>query len=306
MGFQFCIGRGLPWPTLAGVTVLEVIQKSTEFLARRGVESARLNAELLTAHVLASPRLQLYLNFERRLQETQLSALRELVKRRGDREPLQHLTGSTSFCGLEIKVNRSVLIPRPETEVLAELAWKRLSESPDPEPIALDFGTGSGCLAIALASHCARARIHAIDCSAEALVTARANAALHHLEGRIEFHEGSGIASFPVSFAGVLDVLVSNPPYIPTAEIATLSPEVRDHDPRLALDGGLDGLDHYRQLAAHAGGLLKPGGTLLLEFGDGQGDAVRDLFEGPQWCGAVIQPDLSGTPRIFVAQASPP
>jgi release factor glutamine methyltransferase len=290
------------------VTVLEVIQKSAEFLARRGVESARLNAELLVGHVLATPRLQLYLNFERPLQEAQVNALRELVKRRGDREPLQHLTGSTSFCGLEIKVGPSVLIPRPETETLAELGWKHLSAAAasTPSPVALDYGTGSGCLAIALATQSPQAIVHALDCSPAALAVARANAARHHVEGRIQFHEGSGLSSLPDALCGTLELLVSNPPYIPTSEIATLAPEVRDHDPRLALDGGVDGLDHYRHFAEHGARFLKPGGVLLLEFGDGQADAVRGLFQRPGWGDGSVVADLSGTPRIFVAQASPP
>ena len=293
---------------LGRVTVLEVIQRSTEFLARRGVESARLNAELLTAHVLVLPRLQLYLNFERTLTDPELDALRQLVKRRSEREPLQHLTGSTSFCGLEIKVSPCVLIPRPETEVLAERAWGFLGSWPDGAPTVLDFGTGSGCLAIALAVKCPSAALHALDISEEALVSARANAEVHGLAARIQFHLGDGLAALPggLRAPGTFALLVSNPPYIPTGEIATLAPEVRDHDPRRALDGGEDGLDFYRRLAAETGPLLHPAGRIMLELGDGQAEAVRGLFEAGPWRVEAVENDLTGRARIFVAQPRQP
>src|SRR5438132_4822743 len=151
------------------MTVLEGIQRSTEFLAKKGVESPRLQAELLLAHVLKLPRMKLYLNFERALAPAELDAVRELVRRRGQREPLQHIIGSTSFCGLEIAVNRHVLVPRPETEQLAERGWRFLSTINHQPSTILDFGTGSGCLAIALALNCAAARIFALDISKEAL-----------------------------------------------------------------------------------------------------------------------------------------
>ena len=133
-----------------GVTILQVIQRSAEFLAKNGVDSPRLQVELLLAHVLKLPRMKLYLNFERALTDAETDTFRELIKRRSQREPLQHITGSTSFCGLEIAVNRHVLVPRPETEILAELGWQFLN--PHSEGRALDFGTGSGCIAIALAA----------------------------------------------------------------------------------------------------------------------------------------------------------
>src|ERR1051325_7530406 len=158
------------------MTVLEVIQRSTEFLAKKGVDSPRLQTELLLAHLLKLPRMQLYLNFERALSPVELDSLRDLVKRRGAREPLQHLVGSTSFCGLEIAVNRDVLIPRPETEQLAERAWRFLGGLRPEACTALDFGTGSGCVAIALAVKCPPARVIAVDLSEAALKVARQNA----------------------------------------------------------------------------------------------------------------------------------
>ena len=282
--------------------VLEVIQKSTEFLARKGVESPRLQAELLLAHVLKLPRMQLYLNFERTLAPTEADCVRELVKRRGQREPLQHLVGSASFCGLELAVNRHVLVPRPETELLAELGWQFLSQlsKGNPRPVtAFDFGTGSGCLAITLAVKCPAAQCLATDISHEALETAKQNAARHKLAQRIRFVLGNGFGALPGGEQ--FDLIISNPPYIPTAEIASLQPEVRDFDPRQALDGGLDGLDFFRRLAAEAPTFLKPGGRLMLEFGDGQAERVREILEQQKWIVEALKEDYNQRPRIVVA-----
>lgn len=282
------------------MTVLEVIRRSTEYLAQRGVESPRLQIELLLAHVLALPRLQLYLNFARPLTEEQSARLRELVRRRGRHEPLQHLLGSTSFCGLELTVNRHVLVPRPETETLAERGWRFLQGLSEPVTTALDLGTGSGCLAIALAVNCPATRVMAVDISPEALALARLNAARHGVADRIEFRPADGLAGLVV--AGRFDLLVSNPPYIPSAEIASLQPEVRDFDPRLALDGGPDGLVLIRRLAREALPFLQPDGRLMLEFGDGQAAAVRQIFSAPNWRVEAVEPDLGGRERILIAQ----
>jgi release factor glutamine methyltransferase len=286
------------------VTVLEAIQKSTEFLAKKGVESPRLQTELLLAHLLKLPRMKLYLNFERALSPAETDALREFIKRRGQREPLQHLTGSTSFCGFEIAVNRHVLIPRPETEILAELGWTFLSTL-NPQPAtALDFGTGSGCLAIALAAKCPAAKIVATDISTDALALARENAATNKAADRIEFLPGDRFAALPAG--AQFDLIISNPPYIPSAEIATLQPEVRDFDPRGALDGGADGLDFYRKLAMESKPLLKPDGKIMLEFGDGQADAVRNIFEAEKWIVEAVKEDYSHRQRILIAKSSLP
>jgi release factor glutamine methyltransferase len=280
---------------------LEAIQRSTEFLERKGVETPRLQAELLLAHVLSLPRLRLYLDFERLLSDEDTARLRDLVKRRGNREPLQHLVGSTSFCGLEIKVSPAVLIPRPETEVLAELAWQWLQSvaAERPAPRVLDFGTGSGCLAITLAVKCPGARITALEVSPEALAVARANACHHGVTERIDFIEGDGL--WALGSAAEFDLIVANPPYIPSAEIATLQREVREHDPRRALDGGPDGLACIRQIADAGAGCLRSGGRLLMEFGDGQTATVLRLFNGAAWRDQTVHNDLAARPRILVA-----
>jgi len=279
------------------VTVLEVIQRSTGFLARKGVESPRLQVELLLAHSLGVPRLKLYLDFERQLTGANLETVRELVRRRGNREPLQHIIGFTSFCGFEIKVNRHVLVPRPETEMLAERAWQHLA-AVNPSPgAALDFGTGSGCLAIALAAQCPGAHVHAADISEEALRFARENAALNNLADKVQFHSGDGFAALPPGLS--FDLIVSNPPYIPSTEIEALPPEVRDHDPRLALDGGADGLDFYRRLAAGAENHLRPAGRMMLESGDGQSEQIRQIFVQHNWVVETVEADYTGRPRIL-------
>jgi release factor glutamine methyltransferase len=322
------------------VTVLEAIQKSTEFLAKKGVDSPRLQTELLLAHLLKLPRMKLYLNFERTLTPAETDGLREFIQRRGRREPLQHLTGSTSFCGFEIAVNRHVLIPRPETEMLAELGWEFLNQNlhgradlpvsqdarqrvPAGLTSALDFGSGSGCIAITLAVKCPSAKIVATDISPEALALAKENAAHNHVAERIEFvqsdgftallperrvprapnvqDENGGSQSSPLREMD-FDLIISNPPYIPSAEIATLQPEVRDFDPRGALDGGADGLDFYRKLAAGAKPFLKPGGKIMLEFGDGQAGAIREIFESEKWIVEAVREDYSQRQRILMAR----
>ncbi|MEY2466345.1 MAG: release factor glutamine methyltransferase [Verrucomicrobiota bacterium] len=316
------------------MTVLEGIQKSAEFLAKKNIDSPRLQAELLLAHLIKLPRMKLYLNFERALTPVEVDNLRELVRRRAQREPLQHIVGSTSFCGFEIAVNRHVLVPRPETELLAEAGWKFLLESTlqrapeQPEgwtPTALDFGTGSGCIAIALAAKCPNARIIALDISGDALELAKQNAARNNVADRIEFLHGDGFEIF-LSEGRVtrvpelnslrevrdsqrsslrvtqFDLIISNPPYIASAEIETLEPEVRDFDPRSALDGGTDGLDFYRRLAAESRDFLKPAGKIMMEFGEGQGDSIENIFENQKWIVEAIQEDYTHRARILIAR----
>jgi release factor glutamine methyltransferase len=282
------------------VTVLEAIQKSTEFLGKKNVESPRLQTELLLAHVLQMPRMKLYLNFDRALNAAETDALREFVKRRGQREPLQHIVGTASFCGLEIAVNRHALIPRPETEMLAELGWKFLATLNLPPATALDFGTGTGCIAIALAAKNPNAKITALDISSAALALAKENAARNKVAERIEFLPSDGFAALTTEMK--FDLIVSNPPYIASAEIATLDPEVRDFDPRAALDGGADGLDFYRRLATEGKNFLQPNGKIMLEFGDGQADAIKKIFETEKWIVEAVQADYSQRARMLVAR----
>ena len=293
-------GKRAPGERAGPVSILEVIQRSTEFLAQKGVPSPRLQVEHLLAHALGMPRMKLYLSFERELTPEQLDAARALVRRRGNREPLQHITGSAAFCGLELGVNPHVLAPRPETELLAERAWRFLKDSTalNPAPTALDLGTGSGCLAIALAVNVPAALIHAADASAEALALARENAARHH--ARIQFHHGDLFAALPP--ASRFRLIVSNPPYIPTARMAALEPEVRDHEPRQALDGGADGMDFYRRIAAEAGAFLEPDGRLMLELDDDGPAVASEIFRQQKWVVEAIEADYNRRPRIMIAR----
>ena len=282
------------------MTVLDAIQKSADFLAKKGVEPARLNAELLLAHQLKLPRMKLYLNFDRVLTAAETDGLRELIKRRAAREPLQHITGSTSFCGCEISVSRHALVPRPETELLAELGWKFLTDGNPQSATALDFGTGTGCIAIALAANSSNAKITALDISPDALALARQNATLNKVAERMEFLLSDGFTA--LSEGNQFDLIISNPPYIASAEIETLDPEVKDYDPRGALDGGADGLDFYRRLAAEAKPFLKPTGKIMVEFGDGQADAIRSIFTAQKWIVEAVEEDYSHRARILIAR----
>jgi release factor glutamine methyltransferase len=280
------------------LSILEVIQRSADFLAKKGVASPRLQVELLLAHALSMPRMKLYLNFERPLSAVELDAVRALVQRRGQREPLQYIVGSTSFCGLEMALDHRVLIPRPETELLAERAWKFLQHCPEPA-VSLDLGTGSGCLAIALARNVPSTEVHATDFSAEALEVAQSNARNHEVYDRIRWHQGDFLAAVPAETR--FDLIVSNPPYIPSSRIKTLEPEVREHEPRGALDGGADGMDFYRRMAAQARPFLRPGGRVMVELDDDGAEATREIFLRENWTIEAIEKDHNQTPRILIA-----
>jgi len=282
------------------VTVLEAIQRSSEFLARKGVDSPRLQAESLLAHVLQTSRMKLYLSFDRPITESEADAYRELIQRRGKREPLQHIVGTVSFCGLELRVNGHVLVPRPETELLAERAVKWVKTR--SQASVLDFGTGSGCLAITLARQCPSALVDALDVSSNALIVAKENAVRHEVAGRIQFMQGSGLEALPAGHR--YDLVVSNPPYVPSDEIKTLMPEVRDHDPVSALDGGSDGLDFFRVFSTGLLSCLGPRGVVMLEFGYGQAAAIETMFSIVGWERGEVIRDYSGCERIFIAQKS--
>lgn len=283
------------------MTVLEVIQRSTEFLIRKGVESPRLQSELLLAHVLKVPRMKLYLAFDQSVPIEAEASMRSLVQRRGTREPLQHLTGTTCFLGIDLETTKAALIPRPETEVLAERARQEMQKASPESPLeAIDFGTGSGCLAIALALQSPYCLVHAIDSSEDALALSQKNAQRHQVTEQIRFYHGDGFSPLPKNL--LVDLMVSNPPYIPTTEIAELQPEVRQYDPRLALDGGEDGLNFFRLLATEGTRFLKPGKMLMTEFGDGQEVEVSKKFSGERWEIQELIKDLTGRPRILVAR----
>jgi release factor glutamine methyltransferase len=285
------------------VTILEVINKTTPYFEKQGIESPRLTIELLLAHLLKKKRLQLYMEFEKDLDETALEALRGMVKRRVAGEPLQYITGETEFCGLKLMVDKRVLIPRPETELLVEVVAGRLKgEDGERKEVAkiVDVGTGSGCIAIALAKRLPGAEITAIDVSAEALEVARGNAALHQTEKNIRFLESDLLQNLPGSLRA--DVIVSNPPYIADGELAKLPKEVRDFEPVRALAAGEDGLKVIRRLVMDARRILSPSGFMALEIGAGQRAPVEEFFGQQGYDAVEVVKDLQGHERVIVAQ----
>ncbi len=288
-------------------TSLDLINWTKEFFAKKGIESPRLEAELLLAEVLGVPRIRLYVDFEKPVAPEKLATFREYVKRRGDnREPLQYILGCADFIGLRLKLTPAVLIPRPETELLAVWGAERLAEAARPEapaPAALDLCTGSGCLALYLASKQAAAHVHATDISAPALDVARENAKTLQLDARVTFHAGDLFAALPAELRGAFDLLVANPPYIDPALRATLAPEVREHEPAGALFAGEQGLKLVRQIVAEAPAWLKPGAWLGVEFGMGQADAVKKFAEAaPAYAALEIRNDSAKLPRMLLAR----
>jgi release factor glutamine methyltransferase len=251
-------------------TVLKVLTWTRGYLAEKGVENARLEAEWMLCAVLGLDRVGLYVNFDQPLTESELALFRGMVARRARREPLQHILGTQEFMGLEFAVTPAVLIPRHDTEVLVEEIVKRAA----PASRILDIGVGSGCIAVALVKSLPQAEVWGVDKSPEALVLAERNAVQHGV--RVTLFEGSLFEPFP---GQRFDLVVSNPPYIPTGDLENLQPEVRDFEPRSALDGGADGLDFYRLIIPAAPGYLSPGGWLLFEAGIDQAGAVLALFE---------------------------
>jgi release factor glutamine methyltransferase len=273
--------------------LLEVLRGAESYLASRGVESPRLNAEHLLARTLGLKRMELYLQFDRPLGEAQRAPLRDMVRRRGAREPLQHILGTVEFHGRTFTCDRRALIPRPETEQLVELALDLVKAT--DAPCILDIGTGSGVIALTLALELPGAEIHATDFSPDALALAAENAARHQLN-RVVFSP----ADLLPQAGGPFHLLAANLPYIASGDLAGLAPEV-GHDPLTALDGGPDGLDLIRRLVQNAPARLTPGGALLLEIGAGQAEPVAELLRESKYRDISVHPDYQGLPRFAVA-----
>lgn len=291
-----------PAPKL--LTIGEVILKSAEYLAAKGVETPRLDAEVMLARLLKVTRLQLYMDWQKPLVELELAAYRESIRRRGaEREPVCRVIGEADFFGRIFEVTPAVFAPRPETEGVVERALLRLrredlTTGSNLRPTVFEVGTGSGCISVTLAAEEAGVIYHASDLSAGALEVARRNAARHGVAQRIHFHEGALFAGFN----GSINVLVSNPPYIRSGEVEDCPPEVRRHDPRLALDGGPDGLDVVRQIASEAPSRVVAGGAVILEIGDEQARDCRAIFElQGSWTDVTIERDLAGRNRYATA-----
>ena len=284
------------------MTVSHWIRMAEQRLAEAGLESARLEGELLLAHVLKLPRMRLVLEGRRELTTAEIEAVETLLEGRRRRVPSQHLLGTAAFLEYELQVNGSVLIPRPETEGLAILGITELRRRMEGRQAVtvLDFGTGSGAIVLCLVGAVDGIEAHALDISPAALAVARENARRLGFEHRVRFHESDRFSGLPSSL--VFDLILANPPYIPTGEIAELPPEVRQFDPHLALDGGMDGLDFYRYLVTEAKGRLKPGGCLMMEMGDGQAAEMAGQFRESGWTVESIDKDLSGRDRVLIVR----
>ena len=282
------------------ITLLEVVQKTTDFLAAKGVDSARLNAELLIGHALGLKRMQLYLQFERVLPESELEKIRPLVKRRSQREPLQYIVGETEWSGLRLKVDRRALIPRPETEFLIELLETRLAANP-PARI-LDLGTGTGAIALALAKRYENAVVMAVDTSDDALALAGENARALGLDGRVSLVKSSWYAALTAAAAEPFDLIVSNPPYLTAEETAAAEPEVRVHEPATALTAADAGLADLRTIIAGAGEFLKPDGWLALETGIAQHAELTRLLTEAGLVAVESKRDLTDRDRFMFAR----
>lgn len=279
-------------------SVKEALTRGRQILRRAGVPEAAVDAEVLLAHVLATDRLALYRDEQRTLSFREWTHFRDLLARRARREPVAYLTGRKEFMGLTFAVNRAVLIPRPETELLVERALTLLSGR--EAPVVVDVGTGCGAVAVSLAHYHPGAEVYATDISDAALSVARENAARHGLAHRVCFYCGDLLA--PVAFlAGRVDLVVANLPYVPSGELARLPPDVRDYEPRAALDGGPNGLAPHRRLVPQAARTLRAGGILLAEVGPGQGRVLADLLVAAGWRRTRVILDYGGRERVVEA-----
>ncbi|MDR2731843.1 MAG: peptide chain release factor N(5)-glutamine methyltransferase [Fibromonadaceae bacterium] len=279
-------------------TILSILNKTTDFLQKHGVPNAKLDSQLLLSHGLGMKRMDLFLNFDRPLQEAELAKLRPMVARRVKREPLQHILGSVSFRGHEIKCDKRALIPRQETELIVDILclnqnFQNLNNSQNK---IIDVGTGSGAIAVAVALELG-VQVFACDVSEEALSLARENVALHNLEDKISLIHSDLLSALPNDVK--LDALLANLPYIPNGDLNTLEIEVKDYDPHSALFGGMDGLDIIRKLLNTCADYLKPNAPVILEIASGQEKILqKENFAGLEWVEG--RKDYNGQARFAI------
>lgn len=276
-------------------TVLTLLKWTANYFAGKGIENGRLDAELLLAEILHLNRIGLYLNFDRPVQSEELAAFRALIERRARREPIAYILGHCEFWSLTFKVGPEVLIPRGDTETLVEAALKVLPQG----ATFLDVGVGSGAIALAIAHERPDLSVEGIELSPAALAIATENAQQLGLAARVALRQGD---LFALDGSRQYDVIVSNPPYIASGEMATLMPEVRDFEPHLALFAGADGLDCYRALIPAARAALKNSGTLLVEVGSGQAAVVAELFAVAGYSEISTSRDLAGIERVVAGR----
>nr|WP_320147946.1 peptide chain release factor N(5)-glutamine methyltransferase [uncultured Anaeromusa sp.] len=273
-------------------TIGRVLSWTKQYFADKGVEQARLDAEVLLSHVLGMDRLHLYVRFDQPLLPEELAAFRAMVLRRAAREPVAYILGCKEFMGLEFFVSSDVLVPRPDTELLIEACEKRLQDVSKAR--ILEIGPGSGAVVISLLKRQPQWQAAAVELSPRAAQMVRKNAKRHEIEARLQLYEGDLFA--PVA-GEYFDAIISNPPYIPEADLDGLQPEVHC-EPRMALAGGEDGLDFYRRLVREGGAYVCAGGWLLLEVGSGQAKEVAQLGAQSGWQVEAILPDYAGIERV--------
>jgi release factor glutamine methyltransferase len=285
------------------VTIAEAISAATRVLEAAGIEDARIEAELLLRHALGVDRAALYARLDEALPDNVAACHEALLGRRLDREPSAHILGEREFYGLAFKVTPDVLVPRPETELLVETAIELAKPRSRIRrgPIIADVGTGSGAITVALALNVPRSSLYAIDYSREALEVAEANAKAHGVADRVMCLRGDLLSPLPE----YVDVIVANLPYVTTAELETLAPEVRDHEPRLALDGGADGLGLIRRLLDEAPRYLRPNGAVCIEIGAAQGTAAISAARAAFPDAAIeLRRDFAGRDRVVVVRTA--
>jgi len=276
------------------ITVLEAINLSTDFLQKKGIQSPRINAELLLASVLKCKRLQLYLSFDRPLKQNELDDYREMIKRRSSFEPLQYITGYVEFYNLEFKVNPAVLIPRPETEILVETIIGNCND----KITVLDIGSGSGIIGISLAVNLQNSNVYCTDISDDAIILAKENAKRHNVISRTSFIIHN-IISQPIDFISVVDVVVSNPPYISKNDFNSLQKEIKNFEPRYALTDESDGFAFFNIIAAKAKNKLNYGGKLFFEIAEGQSSTVKNILQENSFSDIKIVKDYQNIDRVI-------
>jgi len=283
------------------LSLVDILTRTEGYLRERGIDSPRLEAELLLCHALKMERLQIYLAWDRPVSEAERATLRELVARRGKREPLAWITGSTGFHEIDLAVHVGVLVPRPDTETLVNAALEWIPKDLDPVYVA-DVGCGTGAIGLALAHARKGIRLWAIDVSPQAIANTRDNVERLGLQDRVAVRHGPYLDPIPANRP--VEWVVSNPPYIPGRQIDGLMPEVSQWEPRLALDGGPDGLDPYRELIPRARKRASRG--LLLEIGKGQGPRVMELMHRAGFTKLSTFPDLAGITRVVAGLVPDP
>jgi len=278
------------------LSLKDVLQRSSKFLADHGVSSSKYEAELLMSHALSMSRMDLYLNFDKPLYESELKALRPLLKRRGNREPMAWILGEWGFYDDDFIVTPGVLCPRPDTEALVEAALELIPESPETDQpwVIADIGCGTGCIGLSIAKKRPHVRVFAVDISPEAIACTKANVEKLGLEDRVAVLQGRFFDPIPTDRH--IDVVVSNPPYIPSADILDLEPEVSIHEPRIALDGGSTGLDVYSVLIPMAVQRARVG--VAVEVGIHQSESVQAIMKQAEMHSITIYKDLGGIERV--------